>query len=124
MVRRRGKSPDSTFNGASLPTVPDESMMTTMMGVPGMESMDPGMMMMFMDPVAMAAQICAAPDTDLAFIDLTVAHHQAAVMMAQTAVDQASSPDLRSLAAHSVATQQAQIDELLRVRDELGATGA
>src|SRR3954469_14686326 len=39
--------------GASLPTVPDESMMTTMMGVPGMESMDPGMMMMFMDPVAM-----------------------------------------------------------------------
>lgn len=108
------------LTGSSLPTPIDMTMMTTM---PGMTGIDPTGMAQQMDPAAFTAQVCDAPEADLTFIDLTIAHHQVAVMMAQVAMDQATDPELRALATHSVLTQQAQIAELQQIRDRL-TTGA
>jgi uncharacterized protein (DUF305 family) len=74
-----------------------------------------------MDPAAFTAQVCDAPEADLTFIDLTIAHHQVAVMMAQVAMEQATDPELQALATHSALTQQAQIAELQQIRDRLTA---
>jgi uncharacterized protein (DUF305 family) len=106
------------LTGSSLPTPIDMSMMNSM---PGMAGIDPGGMAQQMDPAALTAQVCDAPDADLTFIDLTIAHHQVAVMMAQAAMEQATDPELLALATHSALTQQAQIAELQQIRDRLAA---
>lgn len=106
------------LTGSSLPTPIEMSMMTTM---PGMAGIDPAGMAQQMNPAAFTAQVCDAPEADLAFIDLTIAHHQVAVMMAQVAMEQATDPELQALATHSALTQQAQIAELQQIRDRLAA---
>ncbi len=104
--------------GSSLLMDMDNTMIS---GMPGMEGGDPLGMAMQMDSAAMAQQMCIAPEIDLTFIDLTVAHHEVAVMMARAAMDQVVAPTLRAMAMHSIAVQQAQIAELLRIRDELAS---
>lgn len=107
--------------GDSLPMRIDEQMLAMMPGMPGMEGIDPAGMAIQMDPAAMAERMCAAEDIDLTFIDLTVTHHEAAVAIAQAALEQATSVDLRALAAHSVSMQTAQIHELQQIRGELAS---
>lgn len=104
--------------GSSLPTPIDMTMMSAM---PGMADIDPAGLALQMDPAAFTAEVCNAPEADLTFIDLTIAHHQVAVMMAQVAMEQATDPDLQALATHSALTQQAQIAELQQIRDRLAA---
>ncbi len=106
------------LSGSSLPTPIDMTMMSAM---PGMADIDPAGLALQMDPAAFTAEVCNAPEADLTFIDLTIAHHQVAVMMAQVAMEQATDPDLQALATHSALTQQAQIAELQQIRDRLAA---
>lgn len=105
--------------GDSLPQPMDETTLAMMSSMPGMEGLDPAGMAMQLDPAAMAAQICAAENADLTFIDLTIAHHEAAVVMAQAALDQAQSDELQAMAAHALRSQQAQIDELQDIRTSI-----
>lgn len=102
--------------GSSLPTPMDMAMMTNM---PGMAGIDPTAIAQQMNPAAFTAQVCDAPEVDLTFIDLTIAHHEVAVMMAQVAMEQATDPELQALATHSALTQQTQIAELQQIRDRL-----
>ena len=105
--------------GDSLPMPIDEQMLAMMPSMPGMETIDPAGLAFQMDPAAMAEQMCTAEDVDLTFIDMIVAHHEVAVMMAQAALEQAVSEDLRAEAAHSISVQSSQIEELQRIRGEL-----
>jgi uncharacterized protein (DUF305 family) len=52
-----------------------------------------------MDAVAQVAAICVAEDADLAFIDLTIPHHEMAIVASETAVDQAANQEVRDLAS-------------------------
>ena len=54
---------------------------------------------------------------DLMFIDMMIQHHQAAVAMAQVALDRAEHPELMQLAQTIIDTQQAEIDQLRTWRD-------
>jgi uncharacterized protein (DUF305 family) len=99
----------------------DEAMMGMMMVMmPGMGDM--ASMQMQMDPNALVTTFCGAEDPDLAFIDLTIPHHEMAIMASEAALDQATHDEIRTIAKRVIQDQQREIDELNAIRQEL--TGA
>ena len=109
------------------------AMMSDIMpGMPGMMEMMPGMMermpgmsesmagmALMMNPAAQVAAVCAAQNADLAFIDLTVPHHQMAIAASEMVLQQATHAELRDFAQRVIAAQQREIDELTAIRAEL-----
>jgi uncharacterized protein (DUF305 family) len=76
-------------------------------------------MMREMDAVGQVAEFCAAPDADLAFIELTIPHHASAVIASEAVLAQAVHPEMRDFAQRVIDAQQREIDELEAIRDEL-----
>lgn len=104
--------------GSMEPAMMDDMMMSMMMeAMPGMGNADE--MMMQMSPELQVQAFCAAEDKDLAFIDMTVAHHQMAIDASETAVEQAVHPEIQAFAERVIADQQREIDELEAIRAEL-----
>ena len=96
----------------------DESMMGMMMErMPGMGEMDE--MTMLMDAQALVTSFCAAEDPDLAFIDLTIPHHQMAIDASMVAYMQAAHPEIKAIAKEVIAAQEREIEELTAIRAEL-----
>ena len=62
-------------------------------------------MMSEMDATAQVAAICAALDVDVAFIDLTIPHHESAIMSSQVVVEQAVHPEIRDFAQRVIEDQ-------------------
>ena len=94
----------------------DEQAMMMLMG--DMEhSMDA--MMSEMDATAQVAAICAALDVDVAFIDLTIPHHESAIMASHVVVEQAVHPEMRDFAQRVIEAQEGEIEELQQIRLEL-----
>jgi uncharacterized protein (DUF305 family) len=85
--------------------------------MPGMGDM--ASMQMQMDPNAQVASFCGADDPDLAFIDLTIPHHEMAIMASEAALEQATHPEIQELAQQVIDAQQREIDELSAIRQEL-----
>ncbi|MDQ3539274.1 MAG: DUF305 domain-containing protein [Chloroflexota bacterium] len=104
------------FYGSPDPVPLDADMMMRLM--PNM-SMDMQEMMSQMDPESQVAQFCAAADPDLAFIDMTIPHHQSAIEASEVAAEQAIHPEITEFAQHVIEDQQAEIDELMTIRQEL-----
>ncbi|MBA2595346.1 MAG: DUF305 domain-containing protein [Chloroflexota bacterium] len=94
-------------------------MMTEMM--PGMGDMNT--MAMQMDPVALITTFCDAEDPDLAFIELTIPHHEMAIRASQAALEQATHDEIRTIAERVIQDQQREIDELEVIRAELSGDG-
>jgi uncharacterized protein (DUF305 family) len=104
--------------GSMEPAPMDAMMMSMMMeAMPGMGSADA--MMMQMNPELQVQAFCAAEDKDLAFIDMTIPHHQMAVDASEIAVEQAVHPEIQAFAERVIADQQREIDELEEIRAEL-----
>lgn len=100
----------------------DAAMMAAMDEMmPGMGTMDE--MTFQMDTAAQVAAICAAEDMDLAFIDLTIPHHQMAIVASEAVVAKGSHPEIREIAEQVIAAQQQEIDELAAIRAELTSEG-
>lgn len=100
----------------------DAAMMAAMDEMmPGMGTMDE--MAFQMDTAAQVAAICAAEDMDLAFIDLTIPHHQMAIVASEAVVAKGSHPEIREIAEQVIAAQQQEIDELAAIRAELTGEG-
>lgn len=103
------------------PMAMDDGMMRAM------DEMMPGMsgtmdeMAFQMDAAAQVAAICAAENTDLAFIDQTIPHHQMAIEASEAVLDDAVHPEIRDVAQRVIAAQQREIDELTAIRQELSA---
>ena len=111
------------FYGDPEPMPMDGAMMETMMQMmPGMSGTMDGMAFQ-MDPAAQAAAICAAEDTDLAFIDMTIAHHQMAIESSAPVVEGAANEEIRDFAQRVIDDQQREIDELESIRAELTGDG-
>jgi uncharacterized protein (DUF305 family) len=99
----------------------DEDMMGMMEMMPGMGDMQS--MAAMMDAEALVAAFCASEDPDVAFIDLTIPHHQMAIMASQAALDQASHEEIQRVAERVIEAQQREIDELTEIGAELTGEG-
>jgi uncharacterized protein (DUF305 family)/Spy/CpxP family protein refolding chaperone len=106
------------FYGDAEP-MPMDGPLMGMMGqmMPGMGS--PEEMAAQMDPAAQVAALCAAENADLAFIDLTIPHHESAIAASEAALDQATHDEIRVFAERVIADQRREIDELTAIRAEL-----
>ena len=107
------------FYGAADPMPMDEAMMAAM------DQMMPGIsgtteeMAFQMDPAAQAAAICAAENTDLAFAEMTIAHHQMAIESSEPVVADATHEEIREFAQRVIEDQQREIEELTAIQSEL-----
>jgi len=96
----------------------DDSMMAVM------EQMMPGMgdmasMDTLMDAEALVAAFCAAENADLAFIDLTIPHHEMAIVASEAALEQATHPEIQEVARQVIDAQEQEITELTEIRESL-----
>lgn len=106
------------FYGDPNPMPMDAAMMEAMDGMmPGMGSMDE--MAFQMDASAQVAAICSAEDTDLAFIDLVIPHHEMAIVSSEPVAAGAEHDEIRAFAEKVIADQQREIEELSAIRQEL-----
>ncbi|AFZ48043.1 protein of unknown function DUF305 [Cyanobacterium stanieri PCC 7202] len=55
---------------------------------------------------------------DLRFINAMIPHHQAAIIMAEDALEKSDNPEIQALAQNVIMTQQAEIDQLEQWRNE------
>ena len=107
------------FYGDAEPMPMDKAMMTAM------NEMMPGMsgtmaeLAFQMDTAAQVAAICAAENVDVAFIDLTIPHHQMAIEASRVAVEQDVHPEIRDFARRVIDAQQREIDTLTEIRQDL-----
>ena len=65
-----------------------------------------------------------AEDKDLAFIELSIPHHQMAIDTSEVALEQAEHEEIREIATAVIEAQEGEIAELEGIRDELQATPA
>lgn len=108
------------FYGSADPMPVDDAAMMQMMG--GM-SMPMNEMMPMMDADALVATFCASADPDLAFIDLTIPHHQSAIAASNAALQRATHDEIRGIAERVIEDQQREIDELTAIREDLAGSG-
>lgn len=97
-----------------------------MMGM--MAEMMPGLgdvsaMQMQMDSAALVAAFCTGENPDLTFIELTIPHHEMAIMASEAALEQATHDEIRAIAERVIQDQQREIDELNAIRAELAGEG-
>lgn len=104
------------FYGSPDPMPVDESAMMGMMG--GM-SMSMDEMMLMMDAEALVATYCTSADPNLAFIDLTIPHHESGVAASEVALLQSTHAEIRALAERVIMDQRREIDELTAIRQDL-----
>lgn len=104
-------SPDPDLGDASM------TQMLEAMPVSTMEEM-----MTQMSAENLVASFCASDNPDLTFVELVLPHHQMAVDASVIAIEQAVHPELATFAEEVIAAQQAEIDQLNAIRNELGAT--
>jgi len=76
-------------------------------------------MMAQMDAATQVATFCAAADPDLAFIDLTIPHHQSAIQASAVALSQPTHAEIRAFAERVIEDQRREIDQLGAIRLEL-----
>ena len=96
----------------------DEGMMAAMDEMmPGMGDMES--MATMMDAEALVAAFCAAENADLAFIDLTIPHHEMAIVSSEAALEQATHPEIQEVAQQVIDAQQREITELTQIRQHL-----
>ena len=72
-----------------------------------------------------AAREAVAPNgeySDAAFVDAMIPHHEGALEMAEVAPDNAEHEEIRTLAREIVDAQRAEIEELRRIREDLGGS--
>lgn len=110
--------------GSPDPMPMDEHMMG-MLGemMPGAGSM-PDQMMTQMDSEAQVAAFCAGGDPDLAFIDLTIPHHESAIAISEVALQRAVHPELKAVAQRVIDAQQREVGDLRMIRSALTATAS
>jgi uncharacterized protein (DUF305 family) len=112
----------AAFYGDPEPMPMDETMGTMDQVMPGMP-VPAAEMMAQMDAATQVALFCAAEDPDLAFIDLTIPHHESAIAMAEATVARATHEEIRAFAERVIRDQQAEIEDLTAIRQEIAGAG-
>jgi uncharacterized protein (DUF305 family) len=104
--------------GAPVPATGDGSEMSGMEGMEGMGDQTGGMMS--------AKEIsdlnkATGPAFDRMWLQMMVKHHQGAIVMAKTAVDQGTNPETKKLAKSIIEGQSAEIAEMNSILTEIPA---
>ncbi|CAN5779746.1 DUF305 domain-containing protein [soil metagenome] len=99
------------------PNTEPVSMDQMMMALPSMASSSMSMesMQQLMSPEALVTVFCAAEDKELAFIELTISHHQMAIDASEDALELAVNPELVAVAEEVIEAQQSEIDLLMEI---------
>ncbi len=106
--------------GDRTPMPMDDAMMAAMNEMmPGMGDMEA--MAAMMDAEALVAAFCAAENADLAFIDLTIPHHEMAIAASEAALEQATHPEIQEVAQQVIDVQQREIAALIEIRQSLAS---
>lgn len=77
-----------------------------------MEGMDHDMSGMMSDDDMAALEAASGAEFDRLFAEMMIEHHQGAIDMAQTVIDDGADPDVRTLAEAIIAAQSAEIAEM------------
>jgi uncharacterized protein (DUF305 family) len=101
----------------------DPVSMDAMHGMPGMSG-DMASMEQQMSAEWQVQTFCAAGDKDLAFIEQVIPHHQMAVDTSEAALEHAEHQEIKDISQRVIEDQEAEIEELEAIRDELQATPA
>jgi len=110
------------FYGSAEPMAMDDHMMGMMAeAMPALGSAET--MAVEMDPDTQVALFCTAADADLAFIDLTIPHHESAIGASEAALTQATREEVRIFAERVIEAQQREIQALTAIRAELVGAG-
>jgi uncharacterized protein (DUF305 family) len=105
------------LSGRAMPMPMDNQQMGMMMeAMPGMGSMAD--MEKQMDPEAQVRAICQAENADLAFIDLTIPHHEMAIIASEAALERSDNEEIRAIAERVIADQQSEIEALREIRQD------
>lgn len=80
--------------------------------------------MSLMSAEALVRQFEEADDKDLAFIELSIPHHQMAIDTSEVALERAEHQEIRDIAELVIGAQEGEIAELEMIRDDLEATPA
>jgi uncharacterized protein (DUF305 family) len=80
-------------------------------------------MMYQMDPGMQVLAFCAEENPDLGFVQQVIPHHQMAIDASEVAVEQAVHPELAAFAEDVITVQQAEIDLLNGILEELEPAG-
>ncbi len=107
------------FSGSADPMPLDEQAMMQLM--PEL-TMPMDAMMAQMDAATQVTLFCAADDADLAFIDLTIPHHQSAIVASEAALQRAVHPEIQDFARQVIDAQRREIDELSGIRQNLSGS--
>jgi uncharacterized protein (DUF305 family) len=94
--------------------------MDAMHGMPGMSG-DMASMEQQMSAEWQVQTFCAAENKDIAFIEQVIPHHQMAIDTSEAALDHAEHQEIKDISQRVIETQQAEIDELEGIRDELSS---
>lgn len=92
--------------------------MEAMHSMPGMSG-DMAAMEQQMSAEWQVQTFCAAENKDLAFIELTIPHHQMAIDTSEAALEHAEHQEIKDIAQDVIEAQQVEIDELEAIRAEL-----
>jgi uncharacterized protein (DUF305 family) len=95
------------------------SMDMMMMAMPGMDMSATPSMGQLMDSEWIVMAFCAAEDMDLAFIKLTIPHHQMAIDASEDALELAVNQELVAVAEEVIEAQQEEIDLLMEIQAEI-----
>ncbi len=109
----------TSFREEWYPDAEPVSMEMMMMAMPSMGSSSMESMARLMSAEYLVTTFCAAEDMDLAFIELTIPHHQMAVGASEDALEQAVHPELIELAEEVIEAQQEEIELLMEIRADL-----
>lgn len=101
------------YYGSSQPAPMDQPMTGSSVIMPVMEGMA-----LLMDPEVLVATFCASEDPDLTFIDLTLLHHQLAILASEATLAQATHEEIRAVAEQVMRDQQQEIDALTAIHQE------
>lgn len=111
------------FYGDPEPMPMDQAMMEAMTQMMPDMSGTTEEMAFQMDPAAQAAAICAAEETDLAFIEMSIAHHRMALESSEPVVEGAVNEEIREFAQGVIEDQQREIEELEAIQADLAGEG-
>lgn len=110
---------EAWYGSREIDMLSDDEMMTIMGDDMSCMNMPHDQMMDLMDGDKLVASFHAADDKDLAFIDLTIPHHEMAVLASRVAVTQAEHEELRTITQGVIDSQSKEIEELKEIREEL-----
>ncbi len=108
---------EDLFGDQTVMPMNDQLMGMMMQMMPGMGSMEN--MTFQMNAEAQVRSFCGTETPDLTFIDMVIPHHEMAIAASRAVVTSGADPEIVAFAERVITDQQAEIDDLKTIREDL-----